>query len=43
LHRANNKAARRDIANIRDAGLYLDTDHGGDYRLLYFSADTDGS
>ncbi|HWT06653.1 MAG TPA: HTH domain-containing protein [Xanthomonadales bacterium] len=35
------RSFRRDIANIRDAGLYLDTDQGGDYRLLYFSSDSD--
>lgn len=27
------RSFRRDIANIRDAGLYLDADQGGDYRL----------
>ena len=37
------RSFRRDIANIRDAGVYLDADQGGDYRLLYFSPDTDGS
>jgi predicted HTH transcriptional regulator len=37
------RSFRRDIANIRDAGVYLDADQGGDYRLLYFSADSDGS
>ncbi len=37
------RSFRRDIANIRDAGVYLDGDHGGEYRLLYFAADSDGS
>jgi hypothetical protein len=37
------RSFRRDIANIRDAGVYLDTGRDGDYCLLYFSADTDAS
>ena len=37
------RSFRRDIANIRDAGVYLDTGPAGDYCLLYFSSDTDGS
>ncbi len=37
------RSFRRDIANIRDAGVYLDVDNAGDYRMLYFSPDADGS
>ena len=37
------RSFRRDIANIRDAGIYLDTDPAGDYRMLYFSSDSDAS
>ena len=37
------RSFRRDIANIRDAGLYLDTGQTGDYCMLYFSSDTDAS
>ena len=37
------RSFRRDIANIRNAGIYLDTDPAGDYRMLYFSPDADGS
>ena len=37
------RSFRRDIANIRDAGVYLDTDRDGEYCLLYFSPDTEAS
>ncbi len=37
------RSFRRDIANIRDAGVYLETGSTGDYCLLYFSPDSDGS
>jgi hypothetical protein len=37
------RSFRRDIANVRDAGIYLDADTAGDYRLLYFSSDSDGA
>ena len=37
------RSFRRDIANIRDAGIYLDADPAGDYRMLYFSSDSDAS
>ena len=37
------RSFRRDIANIRDAGVYLDADPAGDYRMRYFSPDADGS
>ncbi len=37
------RSFRRDIANIRDAGLYLDSGTTGDYCMLYFSSDTDAS
>ena len=37
------RSFRRDIANIRDAGVYLDAGPAGDYCLLYFSPDSDGS
>ena len=37
------RSFRRDIANIRDAGGYLDAGPAGDYCLLYFSPDSDGS
>ncbi len=37
------RSFRRDIANIRDAGIFLDADPAGDYRMLYFSSDSDAS
>ena len=37
------RSFRRDIANIRDAGVYLDAGPTGDYCLLYFSSETDAS
>jgi hypothetical protein len=37
------RSFRRDIANIRDAGIYLDADPAGDYRMLYFASDSDAS
>lgn len=37
------RSFRRDIANIRDAGIYLDADPTGDYRMLYFASDSDAS
>ncbi len=40
---ASVRSFRRDIANIRDAGLYLDAGPTGDYCMLYFSPDTDAS
>ncbi len=40
---ASVRSFRRDIANIRDAGLYLDAGPAGDYCMLYFSSDTDAS
>jgi len=37
------RSFRRDMANIRDAGIFLDADPAGDYRMLYFSSDAEGS
>ena len=37
------RSFRRDIANIRDAGIYLDADPTGDSRMLYFASDADAS
>jgi len=36
------RSFRRDIALLRNAGLYIDTAGGGDYRMLCFLADADG-
>ncbi len=32
---------RRDVAALRDAGLYIDADPDAGYRLVYFRADSD--
>jgi len=34
---------RRDIAVLRDAGLYIDADRDDGYRLICFNADSDAS
>lgn len=37
------RSFRRDIAAIRDAGLYLDADPHDGYRLICFRPDADGA
>jgi predicted DNA-binding transcriptional regulator YafY len=37
------RSFRRDLATMRDAGLYLDTDQHGEYRMLCFRPEPDAA
>jgi predicted DNA-binding transcriptional regulator YafY len=37
------RSFRRDIATLRDAGIYLDATHQGDYRMLCFRPERDAA
>lgn len=41
--RVSLRTFRRDIANVRDAGMYLDADPFGDYRMVCFCSDSDAT